>query len=63
MAYNYRMDVTMEVDLTVEADSYAKAEELVKQNLFPVMSLGWIFASDTTINGIESDDDPEEEID
>ena len=61
MTYSYRADVTMTIDLTVEASSYAMAEELVQQYLAPVSDDGRvdILSNDgITVNQIESDDDP-----
>ena len=61
MTYSYRADVTMTIDLTVEASSYAMAEELVQQYLAPVSDDGRvdILSNDgITVDQIESDDDP-----
>ena len=61
MTYNYRADVTMTIDMAIEASSYAMAEELVQQYLAPVSddSRVVILAPDSiTVDQIESDDDP-----
>lgn len=65
MSYTYRVDVDMRIDLNVEADSYAQAEELINQYLAPVSDKGIVdvLSNDgITVNSIESDDDPSEDI-
>ena len=64
MPYTYKADVTMAIDLTIEAESYAVAEELIQQFLAPVSddSRVSIHSNDgITLDFIASDDDPEEE--
>ena len=61
MTYSYRADVTMSIDLSIEAESYAVAEELISQYLAPVSDdrrVDIISNDGNTINIIESDDDP-----
>ena len=64
MTYTYRADVTMQVDLTVEAESYAVAQELIDQFLAPVSDDGRVTVNSNdgiTVDDISSDDDPEDE--
>jgi len=72
MTYTYRADVTMQVDLTIEAESYAVAEGLIQQSLAPVQDFITSRGSDDgrvsihSIDGIDlqnisSDDDPAED--
>ena len=61
MSYAYRATVTMTVDLNIEAESYAVAEELVNQYLAPVSDnskVDVISNDGITLESIESDDDP-----
>ena len=61
MTYSYRADVTMTIDMAIEASSYAMAEELVQQYLAPISddSRVDILSNDgITVDRIESDDDP-----
>ena len=61
MTYSYRAEVTMIVDLVVEASSYAKAEELIGMYLAPVSDDKRVdvFGNDgITVDNISSDDDP-----
>ena len=61
MTYSYRADVTMTIDMAIEASSYAMAEELVQQYLAPSSddSRVDILSNDgITVDRIESDDDP-----
>jgi len=61
MTYTYRADVTMQVDLTIEAESYAVAEELIQQYLAPVSDDGRVSIHSNdgiTLDNISSDDDP-----
>ena len=61
MTYSYRADVTMTIDIAIEASSYAMAEELVQQYLAPISddSRVDILSNDgITVDRIESDDDP-----
>ena len=64
MAYTYRADVSMQVDLEIEAESYAVAEELIQQYLAPVSDDGRVSINSNdgiTLDSISSDDDPTEE--
>ena len=64
MAYTYRADVTMTVDLEVKAESYAAAQELIDQFLAPVSDDGRVTVNSNdgiTVDDISSDDDPEDE--
>ena len=61
MSYAYRADVTMQVDLEIEAESYAVAEELIQQYLAPVSDnskVNVISNDGIILESIESDDDP-----
>ena len=61
MTYSYRAEVTMAVDLVVEASSYAMAEELIGMYLAPVCDdkRVEVFGNDgITVDNISSDDDP-----
>jgi len=63
MTYTYRADVTMSVDLEVEAESYAVAEELIQQYLAPVSDDGRVSVHSNDgidLQNISSDDDPDE---
>jgi len=64
MTHTYRADVTMQVDLTIEAESYAVAEELIQQYLAPISDDGRVSIHSNdgiTLDNISSDDDPENE--
>ena len=64
MSYTYKATVTMTVDLNIEAESYAVAEELVNQYLAPVSDnskVDVISNDGITIDDIFSDDDLGEE--
>ena len=64
MSYTYRADVSMQVDLEIEAESYAVAEELIQQYLAPVSDDGRVSINSNdgiTLDSISSDDDPTEE--
>ena len=64
MSYTYAATATMTIDLQVDAESYAVAEELINQFLAPVSDDGRVdvISNDGIIlESIESDDDPEEE--
>ena len=64
MAYSYRADVSMAVDLQVEASSYDEALELIEQFLAPVSDDGRVSINSNdgiTLDSISSDDDPTEE--
>ena len=64
MSYTYKATATMTIDLNIEAESYAVAEELVNQYLAPVSDnskVDVISNDGITIDDIFSDDDPEEE--
>ena len=66
MAYTYRADVTMTVNVNVEAESYAVAEELIQQYLAPLSDNSKVSINSTDgidFNYIESDDDPTEDTD
>ena len=61
--FTYRADVTMSVDVVVQAASYEEAEELIDTYLAPISesSLVDIHSNDgIDIQNIESDDDPQE---
>tara|TARA_Y100000310_G_scaffold186462_1_gene186625 strand:- start:686 stop:883 length:198 start_codon:yes stop_codon:yes gene_type:complete len=61
MSYTYRADVSMQVDLEIEAESYAVAEELIQQYLAPVSDDGRVSIHSNdgiTLDNISSDDDP-----
>ena len=62
--YTYRADVTMQVDLTIQAESYAVAEELIQQYLAPVSDDGRVSVHSNDgieLQNISSDDDPIED--
>ena len=62
--YTYRADVTMHVDLTRQAESYAVAEELIQQYLAPVSDDGRVSVHSNDgieLQNISSDDDPIED--
>jgi len=64
MAYSYRADVSMSIDLQVEASSYDEALELIEQFLAPVSDDGRVSINSNdgiTLDSISSDDDPTEE--
>ena len=64
VTYTYRADVTMQVDLTIEAESYAVAKELIDQYLAPVSDDGRVSINSNdgfTLDNISSDDDPTKE--
>ena len=64
MTYSYRADVSMAIDLQVEASSYAEALELIEQFLAPVSDDGRVSINSNdgiTLDSISSDDDPTEE--
>ena len=64
MAYSYRADVSMSIDLQVEASSYDEALELIEQFLAPVSDDGRVSVNSNdgiTLDSISSDDDPTEE--
>ena len=61
MTYTYRANVTMAVDLDIEAESFDVAEELVHQYLYPASEDGRVSINcndGIVVDGIESDDDP-----
>ena len=60
MAYTYRANITMMVDVIVEAESYAVAEELINQFLAPVSDDGRVSVHSNDgieVNSIESEDE------
>ena len=64
MAYSYRADISMAVELQVEASSYDEALELIEQFLAPVSDDGRVSINSNdgiTLDNISSDDDPTEE--
>ena len=64
MAYSYRADISMAVELQVEASSYDEALELIEQFLAPVSDDGRVSVNSNdgiTLDSISSDDDPTEE--
>jgi len=66
MAYSYRADVNMAVDLQVEASSYDEALELIEQFLAPVSDDGRVSVHSNhgiEVNSIEREDDPTRDID
>ena len=61
MTYSYRAEVTMIVDLVVEASSYTMAEEQIGMYLAPVSDEKRVdvFGNDgISVDNISSDDDP-----
>ena len=66
MAYSYRADVSMSIDLQVEASSYEEAFSLIEQFLAPVSDDGRVSINSNdgiTLDNISSDDDPTEQGD
>ena len=64
MAYSYRADVSMSIDLQVGASSDDEALELIEQFLAPVSDDGRVSINSNdgiTLDSISSDDDPTEE--
>ena len=63
MAYTYRADVTMVVDVEVKAGSYTEAEALLKEHLDvhngAVGTIDVLSLDGLELQSIESDDDPE----
>jgi|6_EtaG_2_1085325.scaffolds.fasta_scaffold26223_5 hypothetical protein len=63
MAYTYRADVTMVVDVEVKAGSYTEAETLLKEHLDvhngAVGTIDVLSLDGLELQSIESDDDPE----